>query len=309
LKIILPGGAGLVGQNLIVQLKRAGYSDLVVLDKHETNIEILRRMHPDIRAVHVDLAIAGDWEAYFSGADVVIMLQAQIGHRDPGPFIRNNITATENILTAIKCHGSPFTIHISSSVVVSIADDNYTNTKKDQEDLVLKSGVSCVVLRPTLMFGWFDRKHLGWLARFMKKSPIFPIPGTGRFSRQPLYAADFCRVILSCIKKRPADLVYNISGREKIDYIEIIRDIKKSTGASTYLLKIPVAAFSVLLKTWALFDRDPPFTADQLTALIADEEFELIDWPKIFEVSATPFHTAIQETFNDPTYSNVVLDF
>ena len=27
------------------------------------------------------------------------------------------------------------------------------------------------------MFGWFDRKHLGWLSRFMSKVPIFPIPG------------------------------------------------------------------------------------------------------------------------------------
>ncbi len=33
-KIILPGGAGLVGQNLVVQLKKQGYSNLIVIDKH-----------------------------------------------------------------------------------------------------------------------------------------------------------------------------------------------------------------------------------------------------------------------------------
>jgi len=33
------------------------------------------------------------------------------------------------------------------------------------------------------MFGWFDRKHLGWLARFMRKVPIFPVPDRGDFLR------------------------------------------------------------------------------------------------------------------------------
>ena len=30
------------------------------------------------------------------------------------------------------------------------------------------------MLRPTLMFGWFDQKHLGWLSRFMAKGAGVP---------------------------------------------------------------------------------------------------------------------------------------
>lgn len=81
-KIILPGGAGLVGQNLVARLKRRGYTNLVVLDKHRSNLDILRRMHPDIVAECVDLADRGDWESHLAGADVVVMLQAQIGGLD-----------------------------------------------------------------------------------------------------------------------------------------------------------------------------------------------------------------------------------
>ena len=33
MKIILPGGAGLVGQNLVARLKEKGYSNIIVLDK------------------------------------------------------------------------------------------------------------------------------------------------------------------------------------------------------------------------------------------------------------------------------------
>ena len=41
-KIILPGGAGLVGQNLVARLKAKGYTDLVVLDKHCAKVEVTR---------------------------------------------------------------------------------------------------------------------------------------------------------------------------------------------------------------------------------------------------------------------------
>jgi nucleoside-diphosphate-sugar epimerase len=49
-KIILPGGAGLVGQNLIVRLKARGYRDIIVLDKHRANLEVVRSLHPEIAA-------------------------------------------------------------------------------------------------------------------------------------------------------------------------------------------------------------------------------------------------------------------
>lgn len=308
-KILLPGGAGLVGQNLIVKLQSAGFHNLVVLDKHQANLSVLRKLHPDVVAEYADLAVPGDWTKHFEGTDVVVMLQAQIGAKELAPFIRNNVDTTRLILDEIKRHKIPYTVHISSSVVKSVADDDYTHTKKAQEQMVLESGINCIVLRPTLMFGWFDRKHLGWLSRFMQKVPVFPIPGHGRYMRQPLYVGDFCNIIVSCIKRRVAGGVYNISGIERVDYIDIIRAIKRTVGARTLIVKIPYGVFYVLLKMWAVFDHNPPFTADQLKSLIASDEFEVIDWPLIFGVRNTPFAIAVDETFNDPTYSKVALEF
>ncbi len=308
-RIIIPGGAGLVGQNLVAQLRESGYTNLVVLDKHRANLAILKQMHPDITVEYADLAEPGAWQDHFAGADAVVMLQAQIGAPDVEPFIRNNITSTSHVLAAIKRYDVPYTIHVSSSVVKSVADDHYTNTKKEQEKRVLDSGIPCVVLRPTLMFGWFDRKHLGWLSRFMRKVPVFPVPGDGRYMRQPLYAGDFSAIIVSCLQSRITGRVFNITGLEKIDYIDIIRGIKQVTGAQAAILCIPTALFAFLLRVWALFDKNPPFTADQLHALVAHDEFEVIDWPQQFGVTPTPFMHALQQTFNHPTYSRIVLEF
>src|ERR1700744_143823 len=121
-RTILSGGAGLVGQNLIARLKARGYTNLIVLDKQRSNLETLRNIHPDIRAVYADLAEPGEWEQYFSGAEIVVMLQAQIGGPTIEPFIRNNIEAPKLVLAAIKLHDVPYTVHISSSVLYSAVE-------------------------------------------------------------------------------------------------------------------------------------------------------------------------------------------
>jgi uncharacterized protein YbjT (DUF2867 family) len=208
----------------------------------------------------------------------------------------------------MRMHNVPYAVAISSSVVNSRAQDFYVETKTAQERFIDALEIPHVVLRPTLMFGWFDRKHLGWLRRFMDKTPVFPVPGTGKFRRQPLYAGDFSAIIASAIETRITG-TYDISGRTEIDYIDIIRQIKTVTGARAAILKIPYGAFYALLWAYARLDKNPPFTVNQLRALIIPEIFPVIDWPAIFGVKETPLREAFEETYLDPRYGAMVLDF
>lgn len=309
LKLIVPGAAGLVGQNLIIALKAKGYKNILAIDKHPENTQILRQLHPDIEIIEADISYPGEWQKACAGGDVVIMLQAQIGAKSSAPFIRNNIESTRLMLDTAKQEAIPYIVHISSSVVESVADDNYTNTKKSQEEMVKHSGIEHCILRPTLMFGWFDRKHLGWLSRFMQKVPVFPIPGHGRYMRQPLYVQDFCNIIVACLAKKPANEVFNITGLEQVDYVDIIKSIKRALRSKTLILHIPYFLFWLLLKIYAVFDSDPPFTAEQLKALVARDEFEVIPWGDIFGVTPTPFARAIEQTYGDNQYSHIILKF
>lgn len=308
-KIIIPGAAGLVGQNLVITLKEAGYRNIVAIDKCDENLKVLQSLHPDITTVHADLSELGAWQESFNNGEVIIMLQAQIGAKSSIPFIRNNIASTKNVLETAKAKEVPYIIHISSSVVESVAEDDYTNTKREQEEMVAKSGINYCILRPTLMFGWFDRKHLGWLSRFMSRVPVFPIPGSGKYMRQPLYVRDFCNIISSCIKIKPSNSTYNITGKERVDYIDIIKTIRDVLSLRTLIVKIPYWLFWTILKGYSLLDKDPPFTTDQLKALVTRDEFEVIPWWDIFSVKPTPFKDAIRETFLDHRYSNIALKF
>ena len=312
MKIFLPGGAGLVGLNLIALLQRQHPEwQLLVVDKKREAVEAGHRLFPTVDFLCEDLTSTNgvSWPQRLAACDACVMLQAEIGNTDPSQFERNNIRTTEVVLEQLKRQGIPRLVHISSSVVNSVATDYYTTTKRAQEELVQRSWPGVVILRPTLMFGWFDRKHLGWLARFMQKLPLFPIPGSGRFIRQPLYVGDFCQVIQSCLEQPNLAGSYNITGLEQVSYISLMRQLRQAVGARAWIIHLPIPVFGWLLQLWALISRQPAFTRSQLTALTAGDEFDVIDWPGIFAVQATPLAEALRITYQDPRYSQVVIPF
>ena len=302
-RIAITGAAGLVGQNLVLMLREAGFTELVAIDKQATNLRLLGELNPGVRTILADVAEPGIWQAEFDDADAVVILHAQITGKTSDPFVRNNIEASKLVFEQIRRSSVPYTVQVSSSVVNSVANDDYTNTKKVQERLFLESGLKGCVLRPTLMYGWFDPKHFGWLARFMERVPVFPIPGHGRYMRQPLYNRDFCRAILWCLEHRPEGAIFDLVGNERIDYIDIIKEIKRVKNLKTPIVRVPYFLFDLLLRIYAMFSDKPPFTSSQLKALTAGDDFSGVDIQKTFGFSPTSLHDGLQETFCHPVYS------
>ena len=314
MKIFLPGGAGLVGLNLIHQIQN-NYPDweLIVVDKNSKSIDIAKKLftNSNISFICEDLNNMSNskWPSLIKNCDACVMLQAEIGNTDNNQFWYNNVESTITIINELKKNDIKRLIHISSSVVNSVSKDEYTLTKRKQEEIVKRGWEDPIILCPTLMFGWFDRKHLGWLAKFMRKFLIFPIPGNGRFIRQPLYVGDFCKVIISCLLDYKLVGVYEITGLEKISYISLMKLLRKSINAKTYMINLPIPLFGFLLKIWALITFKPAFTKSQLKALTAGDQFSILEWPKIFNVEHTPIKKAFKITFKDKKFSNIDIPF
>ncbi|WP_010316324.1 NAD(P)-dependent oxidoreductase [Synechococcus sp. CB0205] len=312
MRVFLPGGAGLVGLNLIALLQGSHPDwELLVVDKKLEAVAIAQKLFPAVAFISEDLTltVGQQWPAAMRGCDACVMLQAEIGTTDPSQFERNNVLSTKVVLEQLKQAGIRRLVHVSSSVVNSAATDLYTQTKRSQEQLVLQQWPGAVVLRPTLMFGWFDRKHLGWLARFMQKLPLFPIPGSGRFIRQPLYVGDFCMLIQRCLEDPGLQGIYDITGLEKVSYLSLMRQLRWAVNARTCIIHLPIPLFGFLLQLWALISRQPAFTRSQLKALTAGDEFEVIAWPAIFAVTPTPLAEALRITYQDPRFSQVEMPF
>lgn len=307
-KVVITGVAGLVGQNLVARLADREDLELVGLDKHRHNLALLRRHAPHVDAIWADLGKPGEWRRALDGANTLVLLHAQITGKGWAPFERNTVRATELVLECARRASVDFIVHVSSSVVNSRANDDYTRSKVAQERLVRGSGIPHCILRPTLMYGWFDSKHLGWLARFMEKTPVFPVPGHGRYPRQPLFVGDFCRVIEVCLERRPVDAVYDLVGHEHIDFVDILRTIRRIKGLKTPLVHVPIPIFAGLLRVYALGSSRPPFTADQLAALTAGDDFTGVDLLETFGVEPTCFEDGATLTLTDPRFAGVTLE-
>jgi hypothetical protein len=83
--------------------------------------------------------------------------------------------------------------------------------------------------------------------------------------------------------------------------------IKRVKGLRTAIVHIPVGLFRALLKTYSLFSAKPPFTADQLDALTAGDDFHGVDTEATFGFRQTPFEEAVRESYCDPRYSHILV--
>jgi nucleoside-diphosphate-sugar epimerase len=298
MKIIVTGAAGLVGQNLVPMLVKEG-NHVIAIDRNK-NIGLLQRLNPDAKCIRADVSEHGQWEQEFKNAGCVIQLHAQIAAASVQPFVRSNVDGVKNVLALFKKYKVKNLIHLSSSVVISVAKDEYTRTKRIGEELVARSSVPHTILRPPLMYGCFDAKHLGWITRFMERWPIVPVPGSGRYVRQPLFVEDLCKVILALLNRKPKNQVWNIIGHEKIPYIDLLRIIAKTRGWTRLFIPIPLWLFALLLRIYSFTTRKTVFTPEQMKALVAGDEFPVEPWSKEFGVQYTPFKEAIWKTWHSP---------
>lgn len=305
MKIVITGAAGLVGMNLMAEMHDNGFSKnntIIAIDKNSNNIKIVKELFPEIKFAVADFSIKGNWERYFKDTDVIIQLQAQIASQYASEYVKNNIDSVNNVIEVCRKFGIKHLIHASSSQVLSIAKDHYTYTKRAGENAVHKSEIPHTIFRPTLMYGCFDIKHLGYITSIMEKSPILPIPGSGKYTRQPLYVKDFCKIILKTIKNGPDNKIHNIIGKEKIYFIDIMRMIRKNRGIARLFIKLPIPIFIMMLNMYAFIFRKRPFVPDQLRAMTIGDIFKSDDWEKKFGVKYTKINDALEEIYNSQYY-------
>jgi hypothetical protein len=192
-----------------------------------------------------------------AGAEVVVMLQAQIGGTRPEHRVseRKQHRPRPRICSMrghARCISVPLSTCMISSSVGRIRgnDDWYTDTKKAQEQMIanrqrLPAGGAA---DPTLMFRLVSTaKHLGWLSRFMQQGAALPHPRP-----RPLPAPS--RSMPERLLQHPHQFASKseITGSfqhlrlgDKIDYIDIIRQIKGAIRSRTLISPHPLLAVSM----------------------------------------------------------------
>jgi len=302
MKIVIPGGAGFVGRNLVRILSTANYTmdDVVVIDSSLKNSSYVKKY--GVRIVNADLAEPGDWVQEFENADFVINLAAQLSSPEAEPFYLNNVQATKNILDAMKKMHVRRIIHFSSAAVISLWKDDYARTKEGGEKLVRESGLDYCILQPSIMYGPTDETNIGFLINFARKIPVFPIPGHGNWPRQPLYIDDICHLIVKLIEDFPHNKVISVNGKEIIYYKDMVRVVLQELGGLKFRVFLPIPLFIFLMMAYQKMKGVVEFTPDQVRALTTVETFPEYPWWETYHIPATTFQEGVRLmlTFREP---------
>jgi nucleoside-diphosphate-sugar epimerase len=263
LKILITGGSGFLGINLVRYLLQKGYRDIVVLDIADFD-------YPDVASlitfVNGDIRDRKKLFDVMQGVDIVIHTAAALPLYKKDAIFTTDVDGTSNLLEAAhQCHVERF-IHISSTAVYGIPNHHplYEDDKLDgvgpygkakimAENVCLeyrRKGICVPILRPKSFVG---PERLGIFALFYdwaKDGHSFPMIGNGKNRYQLLDVEDLCAAIFLCItleKERVTD-TFNIGAKEFKTMKEDYQAVLDTAGYGKKIVPFPAAPVIMALR-------------------------------------------------------------
>jgi len=167
---------------------------------------------------------------------------------------------------AAAVRNSKLLIHAASDaglhriVHVSIANPSldsplgYYKGKAEVEQAVRESRMSHAIVRPTVIFGAEDIliNNIAW---FLRRLPVFGVPGNGHCGIRPIYVEDMARLLVDSIEAT-ANCVTNAVGPETFEFDDLVRLIAREVGSSVWVVHLPapLAYLGTLVTGWIVHD-------------------------------------------------------
>lgn len=169
---------------------------------------------------------------------------------------------------AAKAAGVRRVVHVSITNAAPDSPLPYFRGKAMVEKALRESGLSHAILKPTIVFGKEDilLNNIAWMLR---RFPVFPIPGTGEYRLQPIYAGDLAQLAVDA-GDREDDLEMDAVGPDIFTYTELARLLAQKTGASCSLLRLAPSVAMIGAKLLGLALRDVVLSEDEMAGLTGD---------------------------------------
>ncbi|TMR01191.1 NAD-dependent epimerase/dehydratase family protein [Actinomadura soli] len=215
--ILVTGGTGLLGAQVVPILRRAGHT-VRVLSQHD------REPGDGVRYVAVDLMTGEGLDAALSGVPIVL-------HLAGGP--KGDDVSTRNLVEAAQRAGSVEHLVLISVVGADAVPVGYFARKAAAEEIVAASGIPYTILRAA-QFHELTLKTV----RAMAKAPVLPAPGGIRW--QPVASGDVAARLAELTLGAPAGRVSDLVGPRVYTLEELQRGYLAAMGKRRMRLPIRV---------------------------------------------------------------------
>ena len=103
------------------------------------------------------------------------------------------------------------------------------------------SGLRYTIVRPSMIYGSELDKNVHRLLRFLDRSPLFPMFGSGKNLWQPVYHEDCARGVYEALV-RPAAVgqSYDLPGAEPLTYLGLVRTAAGALGRTPRIVRVPL---------------------------------------------------------------------
>lgn len=171
------------------------------------------------------------------------------------------------LFEAARAAGVERIVHISIANPSRDSPLPYFRGKAEVERALMESGVSHAILRPTVIFAPEDIliNNIAWLLR---RFPLFPIPGDGRYPVQPIYADDVATLAVDLGRRRD-NVCVDAAGPEVFTYEELVRTLARVIGRRVSMVHVAPRLALLLARALGVAVGDVVITGDEIRGLMA----------------------------------------
>jgi NADH dehydrogenase len=144
----------------------------------------------------------------------------------------------------------------------------YFRGKALVERAIRNSSLSYGIIRPTVLFGEGDIL-LNNIAYFLRRFPIFIVPGKGDYRLQPVYVDDVAALAVEA-GERMDNFALDAVGPEVFTFAELVRLIKDAVGSKAKIVHAPPSLTMLCIGVLNYFVNDIVLTREELEGLMAN---------------------------------------
>ena len=291
MRVAVTGANGFVGRHVIPQLLSRGHDVRGLISERpgaERELPVSPGKSLEIRPA--DVRKPESLRGAFDGVDAVIHTVAVPTERRQ-KFAEVNVAGVASVVAEAKRAGVRRLLHMGALGGDPESPYPYLRSKGQGEALVIGSGVSHVVLQPSLLFGEGD-DFFPRLA-FSLMFPVVPVPGDGKARFQPLHVDDLAQALVAAVERPEISGVHEIGGAEPVTYDEMLAETMRGTGKRRVTVHVPVPLMKPAAVVMGLVMADPPVTVAQLDLLAVDNTPRRNALEPVFGVKPRPFKGAL----------------
>ena len=175
---------------------------------------------------------------------------------------------TRTLFDAAQDAGVARIVHVSIANPSAESPLGYYRGKAELEQAVIDSGLAYTIVRPTVIFGDEDIliNNIAW---FVRRFPVFGIPGDGRYRIRPIYVEDMARLMADAVDAQ-GNGVIDAVGPEIYTFEALVRLVAGAIGRSIRYVHVPasLAYLATLVAGWLV--RDVVLTREEYRGLMGN---------------------------------------